>query len=102
MLFKMNTGVMNTTPDSQSTITSAFPDPSFSISSNGTQGGIAWALRADQFNTNGPGVLYAWDANDLTHTIYESDTNSARDVAGAANKFADPDRDQRKGLCRGK
>jgi preprotein translocase subunit Sec61beta len=90
MLFKMNTGVMNTTPDSQSTITSAFPDPSFSLSSNGTQGGIAWALRADQFNTNGPGVLYAWDANDLTHTIYESDTNSARDVAGAANKFAIP------------
>ena len=90
MLFKMSTGVMNTTPDSQSTITSAFPDPSFSISSNGTQSGIAWALRADQFNTNGPGVLYAWDANDLTHTIYESDTNSARDVAGAANKFSIP------------
>ena len=90
MLFKMNTGVMDSEPDSQSTITSAFPDPSFSISSNGTQGGIAWAVRSDQFNTDGPGVLYAWDANDLTHTIYESDTNSTRDVAGRANKFSIP------------
>ncbi len=35
-------------------------------------------------------MLYAWDANDLTNTIYESDTNSTRDAAGAANKFAIP------------
>ena len=90
MLFKMNTGVMDTEPDSKSTITSAFPDPSFSISSNGTQDGIAWAVRSDQFNTNGPGVLYAWNANDLTQTIYESDTNSTRDAGGPANKFSIP------------
>ena len=90
MLFKMNTGVMDVEPDSQSTITSAFPDPSFSISSNGTQGGIAWAVRSDQFNTHGPAVLYAWDANDLTHTIYESDTNSTRDAGGAANRYSIP------------
>jgi hypothetical protein len=90
MLFKMNTGVMDVEPDSQSTITSAFPDPTFSISSNGTQNGIAWAVRADQFNTQGPAVLYAWDANDLTHTLYESDSNATRDTAGAANKFSIP------------
>lgn len=90
MMFKINDGVMDTTPDSKSTITSAFPDPSFSISSNGTQSGIAWAVRSDQFNTNGPAVLYAWNADDLTSTIYESDTNSARDAAGPANKFSIP------------
>lgn len=90
MLFKLTDGVLNTQPDSRSTITSAFPDPSFSVSSNGTENGIAWAVRADQFNTHGPAVLYAWDANDLTSTLYESDTNSARDAAGAANKFSIP------------
>ena len=90
MLFKMNTGVMETDPDSKSDITSAFPDPSFSISSNGTQNGVAWAVRSDQFNTNGAAVLYAWDANDLTKTIYESDSNATRDAAGAANKFSIP------------
>ncbi len=90
MMFRIDEGVMSSTPDSKSTITSAFPDPTFSISSNGTQNGIAWAVRADQFNTNGPAVLYAWDANDLTETLYQSDTNAARDSAGPANKFSIP------------
>ena len=90
MLFKMNTGVMDPEPDSKSTITSAFPTPTFSISSNGTQNGIAWAVRADQFNTNGPAVLYAWDANDLKNTLYESDSKPTRDSAGPANKFSIP------------
>jgi hypothetical protein len=90
MLFKLNSGVMDTAPDSKSTITSGFPGASFSISSNGTQDGIAWAVRSDQFSTNGPAVLYAWDANDLTNTIYESDTDPTRDAAGIANKFSVP------------
>jgi hypothetical protein len=90
MLFKLNDGVLDTTPDSMSSITSAFPNPSFSVSSNATENGIAWAVRSDQFNTHGPAVLYAWDANDLTSTLYESDTNPMRDAAGAANKFSIP------------
>ncbi|HEX8712377.1 MAG TPA: chitobiase/beta-hexosaminidase C-terminal domain-containing protein, partial [Terracidiphilus sp.] len=90
MLFKLNSGVMDTQPSSKSTVTSAFPSPSFSISSNGTQDGIAWAVRSDQFNTNGPAVLYAWNANDLSAPIYESDTNASRDAAGPANKFSIP------------
>lgn len=90
MLFKMNTGVMDVSPDSKSTINTNWPSPTFSISSNGTQNGIAWAVRADQFNTGGPAVLYAWDANDLTKTIYESDTKATRDSAGPANRYSIP------------
>ncbi|HTW61575.1 MAG TPA: chitobiase/beta-hexosaminidase C-terminal domain-containing protein [Terracidiphilus sp.] len=90
MLFQLNSGVMDTTPASTSSITAAFPSPSFSISSNGTADGIAWAVRSDQFNTDGPAVLYAWDANDLSQIIYESDTDSSRDAAGPANKFSIP------------
>ena len=90
MLFPLSSGVMNTTPSSQGNITSAFPSPSFSISSNGAQDGIAWAVESDEFNTDGPAVLYAWDANDLTKPIYASDTNAARDSAGPANKFSIP------------
>lgn len=88
--FDLDGGVMSTTPLDQATIKSAFPSPSFSISSNGTQEGIAWAVRSDQFNTRGPLVLYAWDANDLSSVLYESDTNSARDAGGAANRFSTP------------
>ncbi len=89
-LFELNGGVLNAKPSSQSTIVSQHPGASFSVSSNGTQNGIAWALRSDQFNTHGAGVLYAWDATDLTTPLYESDTNSARDAAGAANRFSIP------------
>ena len=90
MQFDMNSGVLGSTPDTKGTMTSNFPSPSFSISSNGTQNGIAWAVRSDQFNSNGAAVLYAWNANDLSKTIYESDTNPTRDAAGPANKFSIP------------
>ena len=89
-LFKLNSGVMDKTPASKSNIQTAFPSPSFSVSSNGAQDGIAWAIKSDQFNTDGPAVLYAWEANDLTTPIYASSTNAARDEAGQANKFAIP------------
>ena len=89
MMFKMNSGVMNVQPDSKTSTTWGAPSPSFSISSNGTQNGIAWAVRADQFDTKGPAVLYAWDANDLSKSIYQSD-NSSRDTAGPANRYSVP------------
>ena len=89
-LFDLDSGVINSTPSSQANVTSAFPGASFSISSNGSQDGIAWAIKTDMFRTKGPAVLYAWDANDLSTSLYESDTNSKRDAAGPANKFATP------------
>jgi hypothetical protein len=88
--FKVVDGKLGTEPFSQASVTSGFPGASFSISSNGTQDGIAWAVRSDQVKTNGPNVLYAWDANDLTNTIYESDTNPTRDAGGIANRFTIP------------
>ncbi len=89
-MFRLSHGVMATVPSSQSTIASAFPGATFSVSSNGTQNGIAWAVRVDQYTTNGAAVLYAWNATSLTSPIYESDTNPTRDAAGPANKFSVP------------
>jgi len=89
-MFSLSSGVLDGTPSSQSSIKSGSPGASFSLSSNGTQDGIAWAVRADQYSTYGDAVLYAWNANDLTTPIYESDTNSTRDNMGIATKFAVP------------
>ena len=89
-MFKVNSGVLDTTPASQSNITSAFPGASFTVSSDGAQNGVAWAVRTDQYTTHGAQILYAWDANDLTNPLYESDTNAARDGGGHAMKFAIP------------
>ncbi|WP_162601605.1 chitobiase/beta-hexosaminidase C-terminal domain-containing protein [Occallatibacter savannae] len=90
MLFKMNSGVLDSIPDSKTTFTAAYPGAFFSISSNGARNGIAWAAKTDQYKTNGPTVLYAFDATDLSKTLYESDSNPSRDSAGPANKFAVP------------
>ncbi len=90
-LFQFNgAGQLNATPSSQGSVTSDFPGASFSISSNGNQDGIAWAVKTDGFDSHAPGVLYAWDATNLGTQLYSSDTNAARDSAVAANKFAIP------------
>ncbi len=87
-MFEMNGGVLGTEPSSKATVASAFPGASFTVSSNGAQDGIAWAVRTDMYTNHGPGVLYAFDATDLTNILYESDTNTTRDGVGRANKFA--------------
>jgi hypothetical protein len=89
-LFELNSGVLNTTPSSKGTITSAFPGASFSISSSGAQDGIAWAVRSDQYTTHGQEIMYAWNANNLSTPLYGTDTNPTRDSAGPAMKFAIP------------
>lgn len=89
-MFSLSNGMLSDEPTSVSSVTSQFPGASFSISSNGDDDGIAWAVRSDQFNTGGPSVLYAWDANNLTKILYESDTDASRDSMGKANRFAVP------------
>ncbi len=88
--FDMTNGLLSTTPTSTSTNKSYFPGASPVISSNGTQNGIMWALKTDAYNSNGSAVLFAYDANDVTRPIYESDTNPGRDDAGPATKFTLP------------
>jgi hypothetical protein len=89
-LFKINSGILDTTPSSISKMTSGHPGSTFSVSSNGTQDGIAWAVRSDAFTTHGNEIVYAFDANDLSTVLWESDANSTRDNPGAANKFVIP------------
>lgn len=89
-MFKMNSGVLDSTPSSKAPVSSAYPGAFFTVSSDGAQNGVAWAVRTDQYTTHGPQVLYAFDANDLSNILYESDTNVARDGGGHSMKFAIP------------
>jgi len=65
------------------------------ISSNGTSNGIVWAidhLAPVQVSGGGaakPAVLHAYDANDLSHELYNSAQNPA-DAAGLGVKFTVP------------
>lgn len=79
---------MSTTPSSVSATKFSYPGPTPTISANGTQNGIVWALES---NTSSPAVLHAYDATNLAHELYNSNqAANARDGFGLGNKFVIP------------
>jgi hypothetical protein len=66
-----------------------------SVSSNGAQDGtgILWtsyASSGDAEHTVSPGILRAFDANDVSKELWNNQQNSPRDAAGYYAKFAAP------------
>jgi hypothetical protein len=81
----------------QSATSTVFATPAYSggggtpsISANGTSNAIAWIIQNTQFN-NGPAILHAYDAADLTKELYNSQqAANGRDTAAIAVKFTTP------------
>ncbi|MGB8540665.1 MAG: hypothetical protein WCD49_03410 [Candidatus Acidiferrales bacterium] len=84
----------NTTPLSESTILNptGFTDGTLSLSANGSKAGtgIVWASTGVADGTHGTvaGVLRAFDANNLTTELWDSQMNDARDDIGLWAKFS--------------
>jgi mono/diheme cytochrome c family protein len=74
--------------------TSAYPGGILSLSANGQTGGILWANAAltahGSSHINGAGVLRAYDADDITHELWDSNLNPERDTPGRISKNAPP------------
>lgn len=66
-----------------------YPGTTPAVSSNGSSNGIVWALQVDKHSA-GPAVLHAYDANDVSHELYNSTQAGDRDRAGTAVKFTVP------------
>jgi hypothetical protein len=64
--------------------------PTLTISSNGANNGILWAVQFDAQSSSGPTILHAFDANNITKELYNSTQAGTRDAAGTAIKFAVP------------
>ena len=61
------------------------------ISANGVDDGIVWLLRSKVWNASDQAaVLYAYDAANVAHELYNSEQNAGRDRAGAALRFNIP------------
>jgi hypothetical protein len=86
--FLLNNGLLSTTPDSQSSETFGYPGGTMAVSANGSSDGILWAMQRN--GTTAPGVLYAYDANNLGTVLYNSNAAGARDVMDYASKFTIP------------
>jgi hypothetical protein len=61
------------------------------VSATGAQDGVVWLLQSKGWNSpDKSAVLYAYDANDVSHELYDSNQNVARDHAGVALRFNIP------------
>src|SRR5439155_15391527 len=67
-----------------------YPSATPSVSANGATNGIVWAIKSAAYADNGPQVLYAFDAADVSRELYNSSQMGDRDVPGPAVKFAVP------------
>jgi len=86
--FPMTNAKLATTASSRSAISFTYPGTTPSVSANGTQNGIVWALESSM---SAPGVLHAYDATNLAHELYNSgQAANARDSFGNGNKYITP------------
>ena len=86
-MFKLNNGLLTTSPTSTSPEAYSYPGGALSISANGNTNGILWAV---QKNGTAQGTLRAYDASNLSFELYNSDQSGARDTLDIAAKFAIP------------
>ena len=64
-----------------------------SLSANGTKEGILWAAihaTGDSWHESQPGVLHAYDADDIQHELWNSLQNTERDDCGNYAKMSPP------------
>lgn len=69
------------------------PGAMLSLSANGGTNGILWAAihaTGDSWHESRPGVLHAYDADDIQHELWNSLENPARDDCGRYSKMAPP------------
>lgn len=86
--FPLTNAKMAAIPSSVTAVTFPHPGPTPSISANGTQNGIVWALES---GLTTPGVLHAYDPTNLAHEFYNSNqAANGRDSFGNGNKFITP------------
>jgi hypothetical protein len=88
--FNTGTELLSTTPTSRTSIGIGTFGPTPSVSANGNTGGIVWIIQADQYSSNGPATLRAFDATNLAATeLYDSNMNVG-DGPGGGVKFTTP------------
>jgi len=94
--YPFNGSSFNLSPVSQGTVltpASSFA-PAVSISANGNTAGtgIVWALGSSTSNNfgSGPAILYAFDAANLAHELWDSNQNASRDGLGFSVKWRQP------------
>jgi hypothetical protein len=85
-----NTGLLSTSPISQSSDVYGTHGATSSLSANGTSDGILWEIEATNAGSGGAAILHAYNATNLGNELYKSSATAGRDTAGPAVKFSVP------------
>jgi len=88
--FAVRNGHINPAPSSLSRHHCQYPGCGLSVTSNGNNDAILWALQAGECTSNEPAVLKAYAAVDLGTEVYSSDKHGKRDDLGCGVRFAIP------------
>ncbi len=81
--FPISNAGLSTTTASSSVNQFGYPGTTPVISSNGTANGIVWAI-------GHPDVLYAYNAENLSQELYDSNQAGTRDQFGSVDSFTSP------------
>lgn len=85
--FPITNAKLATAPSQQSTISFNYPGATPTISANGTNNGIVWAVESAQ---GSPAVLHAYEAGNLQELYNSGQAANGRDSFGDGNKFTTP------------
>jgi hypothetical protein len=94
--FSLTNGLMSTTPTSQTSTVMNYPGATLSVSANGNTNGVVWALQRIDLDptgagVRGPGILHAFDANNLGTELYNSNQAAgSRDGLDFTAKWSSP------------
>lgn len=87
--FHISNATVNPTPVATSSVIFGAPGGTPSVSANGTNNAIVWALEIDDWASGGNATLHAYNESNLVE-IYNSNMNPGRDAPGAALKWTVP------------
>jgi len=89
--YALERGQLSTQPVARGTTQFIDPGATPTISANGSRNGIVWVLRSKGWRSpDTPAVLYAYDAANVAHELYNSEQNLTRDRAGFCLRFNIP------------
>jgi hypothetical protein len=88
--YSFTNGALSQSPTSQSAESNNFPGATPVVSSNGASNGIVWAVETDAYSSNGPAILRAYNATNVSNLLYASNLTANPDTLGPAVKFVVP------------
>ena len=83
--FSISNSRLSSTPSMQTSNRFPYPGASPAISANGSSNAVLWAAE-----NGGTAILHAYDANNLSRELYNSNQSGSRDQFGTGNKFITP------------